>query len=129
MPIEHHVSNIFIEPENIAQSHFLSWFLFEYQEAEFQDMDHVPSMVFLFVCFCLFGARRWTAALKGLSLRKEICHKGHGYVMNFRKEETSLERIDRCFLLWVRLPQHDHLIAGCTLISVPGERKINIRTW
>lgn len=31
------------------------------------------------------------------SLRKENCHEGYGYVMGFRKEETSLGKMDGSF--------------------------------
>lgn len=64
----------------------------------------------LMVIFCLFGAgRQRTAALGGLSLRREICHKGLVYVMSFGKEETppeeGMERVRE-------LPQRDCFIVG-----------------
>lgn len=71
-------------------------------------MGLVPLMVTFW-----FEAQGWkTAALGSLSLRKVICHKGPGYIMNPRKEETSFEEMD-VFLPWVKwLPLHNILMVS-----------------
>lgn len=73
-----------------AQSHYLCSPGFPLNAGKLTSLHVNP--VPLMVIFCLFGAgRQRTAALGGLSLRKEICHKGLVYVMSFGKEETPPE--------------------------------------